>query len=54
MFDGIAKTLGNVRRVPNLKRNMISLSILDSKRHKYTSEGGVLKINKGSLIMVQR
>ena len=31
MFDGVVRTLGNMRHVPHLKRNMISLSFLDSK-----------------------
>ena len=48
IFDGVVRTLGNVRHVPHLKRNMISLSILDSKEYKYTCKGGVLKISKGT------
>ena len=32
---------------------MISLSILDSKRYKYTCEGGVLKISKGTRIIMK-
>ena len=47
MFDGVVRTLGNMRHIPHLKRNMISLSILDSKGYKYTCEWGVLKIGKG-------
>ena len=46
MFDGVVCTLGDVRHAPNLKRNLISLSTLDSKGYKYTGEGGVLKISK--------
>ena len=53
MFDGVIRTLGNVRHVPHLKRNMISLSILDSKGYKYTCEGGVLKISKGTLTVMK-
>ena len=46
MFNGVVRTLGDVRHVPDLKRNSISLSTLDAKGYKYTSEGGVLKISK--------
>lgn len=31
MFEGVVRTLGDVKHVPNLKRNLISLSTLDSK-----------------------
>ncbi|KAG8473125.1 hypothetical protein CXB51_035068 [Gossypium anomalum] len=31
MFDGVVRTLSDVRHVPELKRNLISLSTLDSK-----------------------
>ena len=53
MFDGVVRTLGDVRHVPNLKRNLISLSTLGAKRYKYTGEGGVLKISKGALVMIK-
>ncbi|KAG8503196.1 hypothetical protein CXB51_001204 [Gossypium anomalum] len=46
MFDGVVKTLGDVQHVPELKRNLILLSALDSKVYKYTAESGVLKISK--------
>ncbi|KAF3634914.1 putative vacuolar-processing enzyme-like [Capsicum annuum] len=43
MFNGVVRTLGDVRYVPDLKRHLISLSTLDSNGYKYTGEGGVLK-----------
>ena len=46
MFDGVVHTLGDVKHVPNLKRNLISLSTLNAKWYKYNGEGGVLKISK--------
>ena len=36
MFDGVVRTRGEVRRVSDLKRNLISLNILDTKGYKYT------------------
>jgi hypothetical protein len=36
MFDGIIRTLTDVRHVPKLKKNLISLGVLDSGGHKFT------------------
>ncbi|KAG8480910.1 hypothetical protein CXB51_025469 [Gossypium anomalum] len=38
MFDGVVRTLSDIRHVPELKRNLISLSTLDSKGYRYTAE----------------
>ena len=53
MFDGVVRTLGDVRHVPNLKRNLISLSTIDAKGYNYTGEGGVLKISIGALVVMK-
>ena len=53
MFDGVVRTLGDIRHVPDLKKNLISLSTLIEKGYKYTGEGGVLKISKGSLVVMK-
>ena len=53
MFDGVVHTLGDVRHVPDLKRNLISLSTLDAKEYKYIGEGEVLKISKGALVVMK-
>ncbi|KAG8496828.1 hypothetical protein CXB51_008136 [Gossypium anomalum] len=53
IFDGVVRTLSNMRHVPELKRNLISLSTLDSKGYRYTAESGVLKISKGSLVVMK-
>ncbi|KAG8472490.1 hypothetical protein CXB51_034176 [Gossypium anomalum] len=37
----------------DLKRNLISLSTFDSKGYRYTDESGVLKISKGSLVVMK-
>ncbi|XP_047320432.1 probable polygalacturonase At3g15720 [Impatiens glandulifera] len=44
IFDGVVRRLNDVRHVPDLKKNLISLSSLDSKGYNYTLEGGVMKI----------
>ncbi|KAG8480706.1 hypothetical protein CXB51_025391 [Gossypium anomalum] len=53
MFDGVVRTLSDVRHVPELKRNLISLSTLDSKGYRYTAENGVLNICKGSIVVMK-
>ena len=35
MFDGVVRTLGDIRHVLDLKRNLISLSTLHAKGYKY-------------------
>ena len=53
MFDGVVRTLGDVRHVPDLNRNLILLSTIDSKGYKYTGEGGVLKVSEGVLFVMK-
>ncbi|KAH1073512.1 hypothetical protein J1N35_025840 [Gossypium stocksii] len=53
MFDGVVRILNDIRHVPELKRNLISLSTLDSKGYKYIVESGVLNISNGSLVVMK-
>ena len=53
MFDGIVRTLGDVRHVPDLKKNLISLNTLDSRGYRYIGECGFLKISKESLVVMK-
>ncbi|GJW76791.1 retrovirus-related pol polyprotein from transposon TNT 1-94 [Tanacetum coccineum] len=53
MHDGVVRTLTDVRHVPDLKKNLISLGMLDSKGFKYTNENGVLRVSKGALVVMQ-
>ena len=48
--DGMIRILKNVRHIPGMKRNLISLSTLDKEGLKYTGSGGVVKVSKGSLV----
>ena len=41
MHDGIVRTLSNVRHVPDLKKNLISLGTLDSNGYKFSAEGRI-------------
>ena len=41
MFDGIVRTLCDVRHVPYLRKNLISLGTLNCKGFSYKSTSGV-------------
>ena len=41
MFDGVIRTLCDVRHVPDLMKNLISLGTLDSNSFNYKSTNGV-------------
>ncbi|GJT95003.1 retrovirus-related pol polyprotein from transposon TNT 1-94 [Tanacetum coccineum] len=53
MHDGVVRTLTDVHHVPDLKKNLISLGVLDSKGFKYTSKNGVLRVSKGALVVMK-
>ena len=53
MFDGVIRTLCDVRYVPNLRKNPISLGTLDSNGFNYKSTNGVIKVSKGVLTMMK-
>lgn len=53
MFDGKVRTLTNVRHVPDLKKNLVSLGALTANGCKFVGEGTDLKVVKGSLVMIK-
>ena len=53
MYDGVVRILSNVRHVPDLRKNLLSLGIFDSQGYKYTGEGGVLRISNGGLVFIK-
>jgi 5'-3' exoribonuclease 2 len=53
MHDGIFRTLTNVRHILDMSKNLISLSTLDDKGYKYSSEDGGLKVLECSLIIMK-
>ena len=53
MWDGSVKVLENVRHIPDLKRNLISLGMLDTKGYSYKSQGGMLKVIKGIIVVMK-
>src|SRR4051812_5652504 len=42
MFDGMISMLGNIRHVPNLRKNLISLGTLDGNENTCRSESGIM------------
>ena len=47
------RVLSNVRHVPDLRKNLISLGILDDLGYPYSSNGGIMKITKGASMMMK-
>jgi hypothetical protein len=52
MYDGVVRKLIDVRDVPELRKNLISLTFLDSGSYKCTIQGGVLKVSKDILLVI--
>ncbi|KAK3001855.1 hypothetical protein RJ639_020260 [Escallonia herrerae] len=53
MHDDIVRTLTDVRHVPELRKNLISLGTLDSNGCSYRAVGGVMRIMKGALVVMK-
>ncbi|GFY82951.1 hypothetical protein Acr_02g0011910 [Actinidia rufa] len=53
MFDGAVRTLGGVVYIPKLRRNLISLSRMDSNGCKYFAGGGAMKITRGGKVLMK-
>lgn len=53
LVDGSIKILSDVRLVPKLRRNLISLGLLDPYCYTYKYKKGVLKIMKGTLVVMR-
>ncbi|KAH9689071.1 hypothetical protein KPL70_015335 [Citrus sinensis] len=53
MFDGIVRELKEVRFVPTLKKNLISVGALEAKGYKITIEDGTMKFTHGAKVILQ-
>jgi hypothetical protein len=53
IFDGVVRTLYDVKHVPEVEKNLISLGTLDSNSYGYKSEGGVMKVTKGAMVVMK-
>ncbi|XP_012840360.1 PREDICTED: uncharacterized protein LOC105960702 [Erythranthe guttata] len=47
MLDGIDRIMPEVRFVPQVKRNLISLGFLDKSGHTFSGDDGILEVSKG-------
>ena len=52
MVDGMVRTFSDVRHVPGLKKHLISLGTLDKNGCRIACQGGVLKVIRGSLVVM--
>jgi len=53
MFDGMVRELNDVRYVPQLKMNLISVGALKASGLKVSIKDGVLKMVKGSMVVLK-
>ncbi|KAK2990878.1 hypothetical protein RJ640_007599 [Escallonia rubra] len=53
MFDGIVRTLGDVRYIPDLKKILISLGTVDSINCSISIKGGVMKVSKCAMMILK-
>ena len=53
MFDGVIRTLCDVRHVLDLGKNMILLGTLDGNSFNYKFSNGVMKVSKGVLTVMK-
>ena len=53
IFDGQVRALTNVRYVPDLKKNLLSLGALEPHEYKFSSADGGIKVTKGSMTILK-
>ena len=53
MFDRHVRTLTNVRHVPDLKKNLLSLGALKAHGYKFSSADEAIKVTKGSMTILK-
>ena len=53
MFDGVVRTLCDVRHVLDLRKNLISLRTLDCSGFSYKSTSGVMKVSNSAMIVMK-
>ena len=53
LHDGRVRELTDVRYVPDLKRNLISLGTLDQNGCSIRIDGGILRVLRGSMVVMR-
>jgi hypothetical protein len=52
MFDGVICTLTNIRFIPNMRKNLISLGILDTNELSLSASGGLLQVKNDDVTIL--
>ena len=52
-FDEMTRTLKEVKHIPDLKRNLLSLGTLDKSSYNFKVENGKLTISKGAMVIMK-
>jgi len=53
IFDSVVRDLTDIRHIPQVKKNIILVGAVESKGLKITLENGILKITKGSIVVMK-
>ena len=53
LWDGFVKIIKNVRWLPKIRRNLLSLGMFDLNGCSYKSDGAKLKVIKGSMVVLK-
>ena len=53
MFDSMVRDLTDVRYISRMKKNIIWVGAVESKRLKVTMENSILKIKKGFMVVMK-
>jgi len=53
MFEGVVRILCDVRHVPDVEKNLISLGTLEFNRFGYKFEGGIMKVINGAMVVMK-
>ena len=53
IFDGIIRTIGEVRHVNGLKKNLLSFGQMDSHGYKTHVQNRIMKIFKAALVLMK-
>jgi len=53
MFDGMVRKLKEVRYVPQVKKNFISVGTLEALDHGVSTRDGALKMIRGSMVVLK-
>jgi hypothetical protein len=53
IFEEVIRTLTNVRFIPNMRKNLISLGMLDTKELTWSASEGLLQVKKGDVIFIR-